>query len=334
MFFTLANIIIIGSIFYLLEGILTPFIIAWVLAFLLYPTVQYMDRLMPRWLSILLLFASILFILIIFIILLVPQIESQIDNFVLNLPVYSQRVYNAVALFDQHLDIKPSRFLSTVAAHLESFSATLIAEPKHILYTASTFLELLMDIMIVPIVAYYLLYDWKNISIKILSFFPLQKQDSLDVIMTKSSYILRRFLHGELLVMLIVGIIYSIGYEIAGVPLALPLGIVAGLICTIPFASLLLAALPAFIFSLIEGNLFMLSIVMITIFLAEFFNNLVLTPILVGKYINIHPVMVLVLVLSGGAIYGIMGMVLALPIAAIITFVFLNDNTKKISGLL
>jgi predicted PurR-regulated permease PerM len=78
----------------------------------------------------------------------------------------------------------------------------------------------------------------------------------------------------------------------------------------------------------------MLSIVMITIFLAEFFNNLVLTPILVGKYINIHPIMVLVLVLSGGAIYGIMGMVLALPIAAIITFVFLNENQKKINRFL
>jgi predicted PurR-regulated permease PerM len=328
LFFILANILIVGALFYLLKSILTPFIIAWVLAFLFYPIIRYMQRFIPKWFAIFLLFSVIIFLIILFVILLLPHIENQINHFIENLPVYSERAYNTVAIFDQHLNIKPTKFLSAMAEHLESLGTALLAGPKHILDTASTFLEFLMDIMIVPIVTYYLLYDWKNLSVDILGFFPAEKRDSVDIMLTKSSYILRRFLHGELLVMLVVGIVYSIGYEIANVPLALPLGILAGLICTIPFASLLLAALPAFIFSLIAGDLFMLSIVMTTIFMAEFLNNLVLTPILVGKYVNIHPVMVLLLVLSGGVIYGVIGMILALPIAAIITYVFLNRETK------
>lgn len=315
--------IIIGYIFYLLESILIPFIIAWSVSFLFHPVVNKMSKYIPRWISILLLFCFIFLIVIGVVIIIVPQIEHQIDTFISDMPMYSQRLYHAISIFDHHMKIAPTKLFSAIGEQLTTFGAHIMSAPSRVINTASSFFGLLLDLMIVPIVSFYLLLDWKDLQINFMRFVPQSSHVEVFAILNRSSYILRRFIHGELLVMAVTGIVYAIGLALAGVPVALPMAIIAGLVCAIPFASLLLVALPVFVFSLLAANIKMIVIVMVTIFIAEFLNNLVLTPVLVGRYVQIHPAIALLLVLCSGVIYGIAGMVLALPIAAIITYEFL-----------
>ncbi len=315
--------IIIGFIFYLLESILVPFIIAWSLAFLLHPIVNKISKYMPRWISIILLFGFISLVTAGIVIVLLPTVEHQIHVFMANMPVYSKRLYHAVSIFDSHMKIAPTKLFSAIGSQLSVFIAHIMSAPSRVINTASSFFGLLLDLMIIPIVAFYLLLDWKNLQANLMRFIPQADHVKVFAVLNRSSYILRRFIHGELLVMTVTGIVYAVGLELAGVPIALPMAIIAGLVCAIPFASLLLVALPAFVFALLEADIKMLVIVMVTIFIAEFLNNLVLTPVLVGRYVQIHPAIALLLVLSSGVIYGITGMVLALPIAAIITYEFL-----------
>lgn len=322
-FIVLAVFLMIGFIFYLLESILTPFIIAWSLAFLFHPVVNKMSQYIPRWIAIIVLFCFIFLVVAGTVTVLLPQIEHQIHTFISNMPLYSKRLYHAISIFDNHMKITPTKLLSAIGEQLRAFGAHIMSAPSRVINTAGSFFSLLLDLMIIPVVSFYLLLDWKNLQTDFMRFIPQANHVKVFAILNRSSYILRRFIHGELLVMTVTGIVYAVGLGLAGVPIALPMAIVAGLVCAIPFASLLLVALPAFIFSLLESDIKMLVIVMVTIFVAEFLNNLVLTPVLVGRYVQIHPAVALLLVLSSGVVYGITGMVLALPIAAIITYEFL-----------
>lgn len=332
MFFIISITVIVGWIFYILESILVPFIIAWFVAFLCYPIIRIMSKYLPLWLSIILLFCIIGLAVTGLVVVLLPQIEHQIQAFIANESIYSKRVYHAVLVFDNHLNIAPTELLGIIGEHLKEFGAHVMATPNRIINTASTFFGLLLDLLIVPVVAFYLLLDWQNLQSSFMNFIPKYSKTGVLSILNKSSYILRRFIHGELIIMLVTGSVYVVGLEFSGVPLALPMAITAGLVCSIPFASLLLTAIPAFVFSLLEADIRMIVIVMVTIFIAEFLNNLILTPVLVGKYVKIHPAVALLLILSSGALYGVIGMILALPVSAIVSYHFLPDDEVSIQG--
>ncbi len=334
-FFVLSITLMLGFIFHLLESIFIPFIIAWILAFLLHPLVITISKYIPRWIAIVLLFFLITLIIAGVITIFLPQVEQQIHTFIANMPLYSKRLYHAISIFDSHMKIEPTKLFTAIDSQLAAFGAHIMSVPSRIINTASTFFSLLLDLMIIPIVSFYLLIDWENLQPNFMRFIPTSSHAKVLTVLNRSSYILRRFIHGELLVMLVTGSVYAVGLEFADIPIGLPLAIIAGLVCAIPFASLLLTALPAFVFSLLAADLRMIVIVMITIFIAEFLNNLVLTPVLVGKYVKIHPAVALLLILSSGVLYGITGMVLALPIAAIISYEFLGrdayiSRTKEI----
>jgi predicted PurR-regulated permease PerM len=320
LFAMLGSVFLLGTGFYLLEDILVPFVVAWVLAYLLVPVVDLLDQYLPRWLAILVSFLTLATLLSGVLFGLVPVLQAQISAFLAQLPGYVEQLNRMVAGLTSHFHLKVDvGVLSrSVQDRIVQLGTHLLQAPSVLMSTAAHLIKTIIFIALVPVVAFFLLRDWHQLVQGIESFVRASRRASLEQFVRTADEVLRHYLHGELLVMVCVGIMYTIGYEITGISLGLVLGMLAGLVFVIPFASFVLAGIPAILLAIVQFHDIVHPVmILLTIGVSELIGNGVLTPVLVGRYVRVHPAAVLLFIFAGGALFGVLGMVMALPLAAI-----------------
>lgn len=320
LFIILANIFLIGTAFYLLENALIPFIGAWVLAYLLAPVVDRMSRYMWREVAILIAFivVAVVFAAIMFGV--IPRLQHQISFFLKQLPEYMKEIDLLTSHLFQRLNIHMNA--QQIGTHLQKavsdFGSRLLTAPGAWISTAAQLVEAIVYVVLMPVVAFYLLRDWHGLGAGIESFLYASGRRKVDRFLGTSDRVLRRFIQGQLMAMVGVGVLYTIGYEITGISLAAVLGILAGVVSVVPFASFILAGISAFFIAIAQFQDFVHpAMIVATIAVAELVNNTFLIPLLVGRIVNVHPAAVLLFIFVGGALFGVLGMVLALPLAAV-----------------
>lgn len=322
LFAVLGSTFIVGTIFYLLEPVLVPFVVAWVLAYLLVPLVDQLNRHMFRWLAVLLSFLILAGVLSGLLFGLVPLLHSQISEFLARLPGYVDQLRHAVSGLTGHLhwNINVSALTHGLQDRLLQLGAHLLQAPSELMTTAAQLVKTIVFIALVPVVTFYLLRDWHQLVNRLESFMRASRRASVEQFIRTADKVLRHYIHGQLLVMVGVGAIYTAGYGVTGISLGLVLGILAGLAFVIPFASFVLAGIPGLLLAVLQFHDIAHPLaIMLTISVAELIGNTVLMPVLVGRFVRVHPAAVLLFIFAGGAMFGILGMVLALPLAAIIT---------------
>jgi len=305
--------------------VLTPFIVAWILAFLLVPAVDRFSHYMPRWSATLLVFFVFALLGGGLIFGLVPVLQDQINRFLHELPALTQHIDGFLSELGRSLHIRfPTNALTQdIQDRLADLGTRLANAPMFVVNTATHLAELLVFIAVVPIVTFYLLRDWHRFSRHLTSFMHAPAQRRIEWAFRISTQVLRQFVHGQLLVMLDIGTIYSIGFTATGISLGTVLGILAGTVSVVPFASLLLAGLPALILALVQFHSPLPTLwILGTIAVAELVGNTVLAPVLVGRFVNVHPAAVLLFIFIGGALYGVIGMILAVPLATMVAAVW------------
>lgn len=320
-FTILGSIVILGLAFYLLEEVLIPFVVAWVLAYLLVPVVDLLSRRMLREVSILIVFVLLVVILGGLVLGVVPIMRDEINIFLGQLPTYTGHINKLTSGLLAHFHVNASsRHLSSqIEEALFNIGTRLVGGPSALVHTATQLVKVSVFIALVPVVAFYLLRDWHDLAGGIESFLRAPGRRHVDRFLRVSDRVLRHFIHGELLVMLGIGVMYAVGYMATGISLGLVLGLLAGVVSVIPFASFVLAGVPALLISVAQfHDIAHPSMVVVTIAIAELVGNTILVPLLVGRYVRVHPAAVLLLMFAGGALFGVMGMVLALPLAAVI----------------
>ena len=332
-FAVLGSVFVIGTVFYLLEGVLLPFVAAWVLAYLLVPLVDLLDRRMPRWLAIVLSFLLLLAVLAGLFYWLVPELRGQINAFINRLPAYARQLDQALGGLTSHLHMKLD--LSAMGHLLENrltqLGRHLLNAPSELMSTAARLLETIAFIAMVPLVAFFLLRDWHWLVQGLENFVRASRRSTVEEFVQMADEVLRHYIHGLLLVMLGIGALYTIGFGITGISLWLVLGILAGVVCVIPFASFLLAGLPAIILAVIQyHDITHPLMILASIAVAEGVGNGLLMPVLVGRFVRVHPAAVLLFIFAGGALFGVLGMLLALPLAAMVTtwITRLHEDTR------
>ncbi|MEJ2378782.1 MAG: AI-2E family transporter [Pseudolabrys sp.] len=175
-------------------------------------------------------------------------------------------------------------------------------------------------IVLSPVVALYLLRDWHRLVAGLESYVRTSRRASIEQFLRIADQVLRHYIHGQLLVMLGVAAMYTLGYGLTGISLGLVLGVLAGIVFVIPFASLVLVGIPGFVIAILQfHDIAHPFAIVLTVVMAELMGNIVLTPVLVGRFVRVHPAGVLLFIFAGGALFGVLGMVLALPLAAITT---------------
>jgi predicted PurR-regulated permease PerM len=185
--------------------------------------------------------------------------------------------------------------------------------------SGGAFLLFMANLLLIPVVTFYLLRDWDTLIAWVDGALPPRYRDTVRVLAQESDFVLSGFLRGQLLVMLSLGAIYSLGLWIVGVKLALLIGIGAGLVSFVPYLGFIAGLLAASIAVLAQMNgLTPLLGVLAVFMIGQVVESMLLTPWLVGDRIGLHPVAVIFAVMAGGQLFGFVGVLLALPVTAVL----------------
>jgi predicted PurR-regulated permease PerM len=179
-------------------------------------------------------------------------------------------------------------------------------------------LTTVLQVLLIPIIAFYLLVSFENIKSGAIELLPIYTRTPIINKFGQIDSVLASFVRGQLTISFIMAVLYSIGFTIIGIDLALVIGIVSGLLFIVPYLGTMIALLfgPAMAFAKF-GDLIHVFYVLAWIGAVQIFESYVLTPKIVGQAVGLHPVVYILALIIGGNLFGFVGMLVAIPVAAV-----------------
>jgi predicted PurR-regulated permease PerM len=311
---------------WLLAPVLMPFAVAAMLAYLGDPLADRLERLgLNRMWAATIVFVVIMVAVVGVLLLLIPLIARQVENLVSNLPRYGDWAQNTVWPWLQarlHLDphtFDSDRLLTAIKAHIGSIGGVATAVLGKVSRGGLGIAMWLTNLVLIPVVAFYLLRDWDRLVAKVDGMLPRSIQPTIAHLASESDKILGAFVRGQLLVMLALGVFYGAGLGLVGLSVGLLIGMVAGLLSFVPYLGFIIGFVAAIIAALVQyGDWTHVLLVCGVFVIGQLLEGYVLVPKLVGDKIGLHPVAVIFAVLAGGYLFGFLGVLLALPAASVI----------------
>jgi predicted PurR-regulated permease PerM len=325
----LALIIVIGWLFYRLAPVLTPFVISGGLAFLGDPMVDRLERLkffkwhLSRTFAVIIVFLLITAALILFLLIFLPMLRDQVERLVENAPeMFDWIVHTAVPWVQAKLGLSAfaldAHSLSdALKSYWKEVSKALVGVVGTVSRGGQVVVTWLMNLVLVPVVTFYLLRDWDKLVEGIRTLLPRNVEPVVSTLCRQIDEVLSAFIRGQLMVMLALGLIYSTGLWLVGLDLALIIGMVAGLLSIVPYLGTLVGVVAALIAAVFQFQDVLHPVLALVVFgVGQSLEGMVLTPKLVGDRVGLHPVAVIFAVLAGGQLFGFLGILLALPVAS------------------
>jgi predicted PurR-regulated permease PerM len=323
---------------YLLEPVWEPFLIAALLAYLGDPLVNRLMKLkISRTMAALIVFLLIMFAIVSVFLFVVPLLARQITLLINRLPdliVWIQQT--AVPWIKEHTGVSISFDLKqlkmVIAQHWQQVGNVAAVVWTALSSSGLALLAWLTKLLLIPVVTFYLLRDWESLIKGIQQLLPRKIEPTVVKLVKECNEVLSAFFRGQLLVMLALSIIYSIGLAITGLDTAVLLGVMSGALTIVPYLGVTIGVVVSGIAAFIQFHDWIhVMYVLIVFAIGHVLENMVLTPWLVGDRIGLHPVAVLFAVLAGGHLFGFTGVLLALPVAAVI-MVLIRHLKKKYIG--
>jgi predicted PurR-regulated permease PerM len=339
--FLLTFVVVAGWLFHLLSPVLMPFFVAALFAYLGDPLVDMLEeKKLSRTLAVSLVFAVLVLVGLVLLLVLVPMLTSQMASLVKKLPEYLSFIQQNAEPWLVSLGLPAS--LSDTSAIKQSISqywgeVGQVASGlfNYLVNSGTALLQLFANLVLIPVVTFYLLRDWDILVARFRELIPRRYSKRVIALSLECDEMLAAFLRGQVMVMAALSAIYATGLALIGLELALLLGVIAGIVSFVPYLGLIvgigLAGLAAF-FQFQDW----LPIVMVAgVFgVAQMIEGMVLTPRFVGERIGLHPVAVIFAVLAGGQLFGFAGVLLALPVAAVIMVVLRHAHQRYIGSQL
>ncbi|MEZ0470628.1 AI-2E family transporter [Luteimonas salinilitoris] len=323
--------LVLAVIFWLLLAlgpILTPFVLAALLGWLGDPLVDRIERSgRSRAVAVTLVFALMVLLLALALLILVPMIEEQVVTLIDTLPSYRDWfMLTAIPWVEQRTGVEisswldPQRLIELAREHWQQaggFAATFFS---YVQRSGFAFLTWIVNLVLLPILTFYFLRDWDRLVERVAALVPRNHLATVARLARESNDVLGGFLRGQFLVMLAQGAFYAVGLQAIGLRLGILVGLIAGLISFVPYLGAATGAVLMILAALVQeqGIDWQLLILGSVVFTAgQLLESYVLTPRLVGDRIGLHPVAVIFAVMAGGQLFGFVGMLLALPVAAV-----------------
>ncbi|MDE2401776.1 MAG: AI-2E family transporter [Burkholderiales bacterium] len=310
-------------------AVLAPFVLSLVLAYGLKPATDgLIRRRIPRALAVTLCVLLAVLMVLTLLVLLVPIVSQLVPMLQTQLPELLSRVWTAVAPRLLRLGIELPTSLDEVKAigvqwangHAAQWAGTVLSS---VLIGGSGLLTALGFLVMVPMLAFYWLMDWDGIAARTWALLPPRWRPAVSDVLTECDQVMGQYLRGQVIVMLILAVYYSVGLGLAGFRLALPIGVFTGLAVCIPYLGfglgLILALLAGVLqFSQESADLaYPLIAVAVVYGLGQVLESFFLTPRLVGQRIGLHPIAVILVLLLFGHWLGFVGVLIALPTSAL-----------------
>ena len=313
------------ALLWLLGPILMPFAVSAGLAYLGDPLVDRLQRYrISRTFAVILVFVALSAVILPALIVLAPLLLDQIRTFVRHIPDYLAWIQNtglpALGIrLPPELALEPDNIKEALAENLPQAGGF----AKDVLGLLSrgggALLVLLASLLLIPVVTFYLMRDWDRLVAWVDATLPARHRETVRTLAREADVVLAGFLRGQLLVMLSLSFIYSAGLGLVGVKLALLIGIGAGLVSFVPYLGFISGLLAASIAVVAQTHELTPLLWVFAVFMfGQVIESMILTPWLVGDRIGLHPVAVIFAVMAGGQLFGFVGVLLGLPVAAVV----------------
>ena len=316
----------IGWLLWLLAPVLSPFVLGALLGWLGDPLVDRLQRAgRSRNTAVLLVFTAMILLVVLVLVLLVPMIQEQISTLIESVPSYQQWiVHTAMPWLEARTGMEITGWLdlnhliALVRSNWESaggFASNLLGYMSR---SGFAIIAMAANIALLPVVTFFALRDWDLLVSRVALLIPRDHLDTVTDLVKKSSDVLSGFLRGQFLVMLALGVIYAVGLWAVGLDLGILIGIIGGILTFVPYVGPATVLVLGCIAAVIQYGDWQHLLAVLAVFgIGQLVESYWLTPKLVGDRIGLHPVAVIFAVLAGGQLFGFLGMLIALPCAAV-----------------
>ncbi|TXH06164.1 MAG: AI-2E family transporter [Nevskiaceae bacterium] len=329
------------ALLWLLKPILAPFLIGMGLAYVGNPLVSRLQRRgLPRTLAVCAVFIAILVATVVFFLVIIPPLQEQLTLLVASIPDglhwLQETALPALGIrLPRGVQLDADGLRKLIATHWGTASDLAQMAWEKVSSSGMALFTTVVNLALIPVVSFYLLRDWEVFIATLDGLIPPRHRARVTALASEADDVLGAFFRGQLLVMLALGLIYSVGLSIVGLKLALVIGLGAGLVSFVPYMGFITGFAAASIAILIQtGNLVDWIWVLVVFMVGQAAEGMFLTPNLVGERIGLHPVAVIFAVMAGGTLFGFVGVLLALPSAAVLAVLLRHLHTHWIDSRL
>ena len=335
---------------YLLGPILTPFLIAAILAYIANPLVSRINALNitlfnnklsyrpSRTVATLIVMLFLFTLLVTVLLIVVPLMQKEILQITQKLPAY----FNAAKItlepwlqknFGVAINIDYAQIQQVLSDNWKTAGSYIKQIVLGIGNQGMAIIGWIANLILIPLALFYLLIDWNDIIARINHLLPRSMVAKTQEIAADIDAVLAEFLRGQLTVMLLMSIFYATGLWLAGLELALPIGLLSGLLGFVPYLGISTGLGLTVLSGLLQfGSLHDLIPLLVVFGLGQMVESMLLTPYLVGDRIGLHPLMVIFALMAGGQLFGFAGVLLALPVSAAIAVAFRHARQHYLSS--
>ncbi len=313
------------ALIYLLSPILTPFLLAAVIAYICNPLVTRMAaRKIPRTMGTILVMLLLLSLSAALVLIMVPLFEKEASRLIIKIPAYLEMLREGVIPWlEAHLGVNLNPDIDmlkhAMTEHWQSAGGVAAKMLPSLTSGGMAVVEFLMNLLLVPVVLFYILRDWELLIQQIDGIIPRYWYKQVSQLARETDRILAQFLRGQLSVILLMSICYITGLWLVGLEFALPIGLLAGILVFVPYLGMIVGLLLATFAAMMQFHEWSCVMpVWIVFAIGQLLEGMVITPWLVGDRVGLHPVVVIFSLLAFGQLFGFFGILLALPVSAVL----------------
>jgi len=315
----------------LFHNMLLPFVMGAIIAYLLNPLVRILGvRGLPRWVSSLLILGIFLAVLAGIVALIAPLLVRELGDFLTHLPEYSQRVSDAVKTRLNIIEAKTGvDFVNKIHGSIQDDLGKALQMSQKvmgnvaagILMGGSAIIGFLTTTLLIPIVAYFMMKDWPRITGFVHNLIPKAHKSTVNSLLDQMDYKISGFIRGQLSVCAILGGMYAVALSLAGLEYGALIGLTTGILSVIPYVGSTLGLLVSVGVAALQtsGDLAYVGLIAVIFFTGQFIEGNFITPKLIGNSVGLHPLWIIFALMAGGSLLGLTGMLMAVPLAAIIS---------------
>ena len=313
---------------YLLGPILTPFIISALLAWLGDPIADRLESWrFPRALAVAVVFLGTFIVIGLLVLLIAPMVGREVTELSARGPqffAWYDKVLTPWLSGHLHIDadrLRIDNLSAMITGNSDTVGQVLGNTFTTLSHSGGILFTLAITVLLVPVITFYWLRDWDIFKARIKTLLPRDQAAMIAAILHDCEKVLAAFFRGQLLVMVALAFIYGVGLSIVGLQGGLAIGIIAGLLGFVPYLGITVGVILALLAAVLQtaGSSWLPLYVLIVFAIGQGMESFVLTPRLVGGRIGLHPVLVIFAILAGGKLFGFVGVLLALPVAAACT---------------
>lgn len=321
----LAFFVVFFTLVYVLKSVLLPFVVGIIIGYLLDPLTTKLEKLkINRTFATILVLISVVAVVVPCIMLLIGAIQEQIGKFISVAPDYAVAFIKKIEphlldLQDKFPNLSIEKFREYLRENAANSLKIIGALLKKIISGGMAVFNLLSLLLVTPIVAFYMLRDWKSFTAKVDGLLPVESKERIRILAKQVDDVLAGFIRGQLSVCVLLGAFYSLGLYFVGLELGLLIGFIAGLLSFIPYVGTITGFVVSICMALAQFDTATPVLYVCIVFaLGQFIEGNFLTPNLVGDKIGLHPVWIIFALLTGGYLLGFLGLLIAVPFAGIL----------------